>query len=100
MTATEFAQLAAAIKTYYPRDNVLPTDRAMELWFDALKDLEYRNAVAGLKKYVESHKYPPTISDIREYAMAYRPTVLEIEEKHVGVEPPENWRERLRDMWK
>lgn len=100
MTATEFANLTAAIKTYYPRDNVLPTDKAMELWFDALKDLDYRNAVIGLKKYVESNKYPPTISDIREYAMAYRPTLLEIEEKHQGVPMPEHLKKKWEEMWK
>lgn len=68
MTAEEFAKLADAIKTYFPRDNILPTEQSMELWFDMLQDLDYESAVYGLKKHVALNKFPPAISDIREYA--------------------------------
>lgn len=68
MTFKEFGQLADAIKTYFPRDNMLPTTESMELWFDMLKDLDYQSAVYGLKKYVSINKFPPAISDIREHA--------------------------------
>lgn len=68
MTVEEFAKLAAAIKTYFPRDNMLPTEESMELWFDMLKDLDYKSATYGLKKYVSLNKFPPAISDIRECA--------------------------------
>lgn len=68
MTVEEFAQLADAIKTYFPRDNMLPTEESMELWYDMLKDLDYKSAYFGLKKYVSLNKFPPAISDIRECA--------------------------------
>lgn len=68
MTFKEFGQLADAIKTYFPKDNMLPTAESMELWFDMLKDLDYQSAVYGLKKYVSLNKFPPAISDIREHA--------------------------------
>lgn len=68
MTFKEFGQLADAIKTYFPKDNMLPTAEAMELWFDMLKDLDYQSAAYGLKKYVSLNKFPPAISDIRECA--------------------------------
>ena len=68
MTFKEFGQLADAIKTYFPKDNMLPTAESMELWFDMLKDLDYQSASYGLKKYVSLNKFPPTISDIRECA--------------------------------
>lgn len=68
MTIEEFAMLADAIKTYFPRDNMLPAKESMELWFDMLKDLDYQSAVYGLKKYVSLNKFPPAISDIRECA--------------------------------
>ncbi len=68
MKVEEFANLADAIKTYFPRDNMLPTEESMELWFDMLKDLDYKLAFYGLKKYVSLNKFPPAISDIREYA--------------------------------
>lgn len=69
MTAEKFAQFASAIKTYFPKDNLLPTDEAMDLWFDMLQDLDYQQAYVGLKIYVATNRFPPTISDIRACAM-------------------------------
>lgn len=77
MTIKEFGKLAAAIKTYYPKENMLPSNEAMELWYDALKDLDYKSAEQGLKKYVMSNKFPPAISDIRECSLDFeRPQEL------------------------
>lgn len=69
MKFEEFAKLVAAIKTYYPRDNMIPSKEAAELWYEALKDLDYIVASEALKKYVMTNRYPVTISDIREYAL-------------------------------
>lgn len=68
MTTKEFAQIAAAIKTYFPRENILPTEKAMELWYMELKDLPYDTANSALRMYVATNKFPPTIADIREHA--------------------------------
>ena len=66
MTAKEFGILADAIKTYFPRDNVLPTENAMQLWYLELKDIPYQSAYMALRKYVSTNKFAPTIADIRE----------------------------------
>lgn len=66
MTAKEFGFLADAIKTYFPRDNVLPTENAMRLWYSELKDIPYQLAHTALRKYVSTNKFAPTIADIRE----------------------------------
>lgn len=66
MTAKEFGFLADAIKTYFPRDNVLPTEKAMQLWYSELKDIPYQLAYTALRKYVSTNKFAPTIADIRE----------------------------------
>lgn len=66
MTANEFGVLANAIKTYFPRDNVLPTENAMRLWYEELKDIPYQAAYIALRKYVSTNKFAPTIADIRE----------------------------------
>ena len=66
MTAKEFGILADAIKTYFPRDNVLPTENAMRLWYEELKDIPYQLAHLALQKYVCTNKFAPTIADIRE----------------------------------
>ena len=71
MTVNEFAQLTAAIKTYFPRDNVLPTEEAMDLWYAELKDLDYESASMGLRRYVATSRFAPAIADIREHAADY-----------------------------
>lgn len=68
MTAKEFGLLADAIKTYFPRDNVLPTENALRLWYAELKDIPYQIAYAAIRKYVLTNKFAPTIADIREQA--------------------------------
>lgn len=68
MTFKEFGIIADAIKTYFPRDNVLPTEHAMSLWYDGLKDLPYQVVNIALKKYVQTNRFAPSIADIREQA--------------------------------
>ena len=66
MTPRDFGILADAIKTYFPKDNVLPTEKAMRLWYEELKDIPYDMAKIALRKYVSTNKFAPTIADIRE----------------------------------
>jgi hypothetical protein len=68
MDKKEFALFAMALKTYYPRENLLPNNQAMELWFEQLQDIPAKVAEAGLKKWVAINKWSPSISDIREMA--------------------------------
>lgn len=70
MTAKEFMIIADVIKTGYPRENMLATEEAMDLWYDLLRDLDYRAAHDGIRKYITSNKFPPTIADIRECALS------------------------------
>lgn len=62
----EFGILASAIKTYYPKENILPNQQAMELWYRELCDIPYEVAEAALRKWVVNNKWSPTIADIRE----------------------------------
>ena len=68
MTKKEFATFTMALKTYYPRENLLPNEQAMELWFKQLSDIPYQVAEAGLQKWVALNKWSPSIADIREMA--------------------------------
>jgi len=77
MTTKEFALIAAAIKTYFPRDNILPTERAMELWYEELKDLPYDIANTAVRMHVATNKFPPSIADIRENAAKLSPKMRE-----------------------
>ena len=67
MTQKEFMVIAAAIKTYYPRDNILPTKESVSLWYDCLNDLDFAKTQESLRVYVKSNIYPPTIADIRKH---------------------------------
>lgn len=66
MTKSEFARIAAAMKTYYPREALLPNDMAMELWYFQLSDISYRVAEAALNKWVANNRWSPSIADLRE----------------------------------
>lgn len=68
MTASEFSTFSAAIKTYFPKENVLPTKESMTLWYSALKDIPHDVASAALMQYVQTNKFAPTIAELREIA--------------------------------
>lgn len=70
MTRDEFKTFAAAMKTFFPREQLLPNAAAMELWYRELSDIPYTVAEAALRKYVSTNKFSPTIADIREQATA------------------------------
>ena len=57
MTRDEFINLTKAIKTFYPRDNMLPNMEAMELWYRELSDIPYTVAEAALRKYANSKSH-------------------------------------------
>jgi hypothetical protein len=69
MNRVEFAQIVSALRTYYPKEKILPTDQAMELWFRALEDLPYKYTAQTLQEWSLKNKWSPTIAEIREGAM-------------------------------
>lgn len=66
MDKREFAIFADALKTYYPRETLLPNPQAMELWYRELQDIPYAVAEAALRKWVSTQKWSPSIAEIRE----------------------------------
>ena len=68
MTKQEFAQFVMALKTYYPRETLLPNNQAVELWFRQLSDIPYNVAEVALNQWVATNKWSPSIADIREAA--------------------------------
>lgn len=68
MDKKEFATFTAAIKTYYPKENILPNVQAVELWFRQLEDIPYEVAEAALNRWVATNKWSPSIAEIRETA--------------------------------
>lgn len=66
MDKKEFSMFAMALKTYYPREQLLPNQQAMELWYRELCDIPYPVAEMALRKWVATNKWSPSIADIRE----------------------------------
>lgn len=72
MTKQEFATLAMAIRTYYPKEQILPNQQAMELWYRELQDIPADVAEAALRKWVATNKWSPSIAELREMAAEVR----------------------------
>lgn len=66
MNKQEFSKIAMAIRTYYPNQNIMPNQQAMELWFVQLQDIPYKVCMSVVNKWVALNKWAPTIADIRE----------------------------------
>ena len=66
MDKREFASFAMAIRTYYPKEQILPNEAAMELWYREVQDIPADVATVALRKWVSTNKWSPTIADIRE----------------------------------
>lgn len=66
MTKDEFAKIAMAIRTFYPRENFLPNVQTMELWYNELKDLDYKTMEVAVRKWVSTHEFSPSIAKLRE----------------------------------
>lgn len=68
MTEKEFALFVSYLRTYYPRENILPNKQATEIWYTELKDIPYNIAIMALREHVHSEKWSPSISEIRAKA--------------------------------
>lgn len=66
MDRKEFAAFVMAIRTYYPKENILPNEQAIELWYRELQDIPAAVAETALRKWVATNKWSPSIAEIRE----------------------------------
>ena len=66
MNKQEFSLWASALRTYYPKENLLPNKQAVELWFHHLQGIEYKVAQKALESWVIKNKWSPTIADVLE----------------------------------
>lgn len=69
MTKKEFAQIVMALRTYYPREKLIPNDQAAELWFYQLQDLDHKTTEAALNAWVATQKWSPSIAELRAETM-------------------------------
>lgn len=66
MTKQEFSNIASALRTYYPKENILPNLPAMELWYRETCDIDYQVMELAVRKWVATNKWSPSIAELRE----------------------------------
>lgn len=89
MSREEFFKFSAALRTFYPRERLLPNKESMELWFTQLNDLSYEVAVKVLNVWVTTEKWSPSIAEIREKA-------LELTDDSVKANWADGWEQVLK----
>lgn len=87
----EFTIFASALRTYYPKEKLIPNEQAMGLWYNQLKDIPYKLAEVVLNKWVATNKWSPSIADIREQA-------TELTSEEVKKDWGEAWNEVIRNI--
>lgn len=93
MNRKEFSQFAAALRTFFPREKLLPNKEAMELWFAALKDIPYEDASRALNRWVMTEKWSPSVADIRA-------GVVQVHQKDEALDWAGGWEEVTRAISK
>ena len=65
MKLQQFLILVKGLKSVYTRDNFLPDEEAIKIWYALLKDIPYEILNLAIQKYMMSEVFPPTIADLR-----------------------------------
>ncbi len=66
MTKQEFGILVKGMKSAFSQPTFLPDADAVNIWYEFLKDLDYKTCNLAIQKYIMTNKFPPTVADIRE----------------------------------
>ena len=64
----DFKVVIASLKAAYPTDKFIDSEHTFNLWYTTLQDIDYPTLNKAAMSYIMSNHYPPTISDIRQYA--------------------------------
>lgn len=70
MKKSEVVKVFMAIAKLFPRDNTfINADKDMvEMWHEMLEDIPFDHAMSAVKASVATSPFPPSISEIRDYA--------------------------------
>lgn len=73
MTREEFKVLVKAMKAVYTHPSFIPDQHAFDVWYEMLKDLDYKTASYAVKKYMISEEREPNVASIRKHAIGLIP---------------------------
>lgn len=80
MTRDEFKVLVKAMKAVYTHPTFIPDQHAFNIWYEMLKDIDYKTASFAVKKYMQSEEREPSVANIRSQAASLRPCEDELNE--------------------
>lgn len=66
MNKTEFGYLMAAMNAAYPNEKITEDLKKTTLWFNMLRDMDYKTLAENLKRHIRTSKYAPTIAELRQ----------------------------------
>ena len=66
MSKDEFIEIMKTLMELFPDKFTSLGNRAMKMWYECLKDLDFNRTKDAVMNYAKANKYPPAISDIRE----------------------------------
>lgn len=68
LTKERFRVLVKGMKAVYAQPTFLPDADAVGVWYQLLRDLDYRELSAAVQQHMMTSPFPPTIADLRRLA--------------------------------
>lgn len=94
MNKTELNNILDGLRSMYGNDKFPKlTEFAMDMWFESMKDLDYKQTKVAIANYIKVGKFPPTVADIREHYQ-----LIDKQEKSKGIELAKVFKE-MRDYY-
>ena len=66
MSIDEFTTIVKTLKTVYADPKYIPNQDAVMVWYQLLKDLEYKQCMNAVSSIMQTSKFLPTVAEIRE----------------------------------
>ena len=66
MNAQEFSTIAMAIRSAWPNANLMLDDKAKDVWYTMLADLDYHACLVAIKEHMSTCRFAPSIAELRE----------------------------------
>lgn len=66
MNAQEFSTIAMAIRSAWPNANLMLDDKAKDVWYTMLVDLDYNACLVAIKEHMSTCRFAPSIAELRE----------------------------------
>lgn len=69
MKYDELIKLVKGMKSIWTKDDFLPDEYAVRMWYKLLQDIPYEQCNIAIQKLALTSKWPPTVAEVREAAV-------------------------------